>query len=203
MELFIKGGPIMYFILICSISAVAVFINRIINLHKAQIDKQEFMAGLRNELKARRITEAVSICAQTPGPVAGVLKAGIMNYDRSINVVKEAMEKVSLHEVSRMESGISLLATIAVVSPLLGLLGTIFGLMDTFGKMTVQGGMLTSSNLASGIWQSMLTTAFGLAVAIPSYLAYNYLVVRVKRVIGDMEEGATELVSVLLEEEVQ
>lgn len=200
MEIFVKGGPIMYFILICSVAAVTIFINRVLSLHKAHINRQEFMAGLRNALKAKRITEAVSTCAQTPGPVANVLKAGIMNHDRGINVIKETMEGVSLHEISRMERGIPLLATIAVISPLLGFLGTILGLMNTFGKMVAQGGLLTGTDLASGIWQALFTTAFGLSVAIPVYLAYNYLVTRVERIVGDMEESATELVNVLTEE---
>lgn len=200
MDILIKGGPVMYFILVCSISAVAIFLSKVIHLHKAQIDTQEFMAGLRNELVNKRITEAVSICDETPGPAASVLKAGITHYEEGKIVMEKAMERVSVQEIVRMERGIIGMATIAVISPLFGFLGTILGLMNTFQKMTSQGGFLTGLDLASGMWQAMLTTAFGLAVAIPAYIAYNYLVSRVNRIVRDMEASAAELVEILCAE---
>jgi len=201
MDLFIKGGPIMYFILVCSIIAVSIFIDKIVSFHKSHIDRKEFMSGLKNELRSKRLTEAGSICMQTPGPIAGILKAGIMHSEQGIPVVKEAMEKVSVQEISRMERGVPLLATFAILPTLLGLLGTVLGLMNVFGKMAVQSGMLTNTQLSAGIWEAMLTTAFGLTVAIPTYLAYNYLVGKIKDIIVDMEESAAEFTEFLAEEE--
>lgn len=198
MDILIKGGPIMFFILACSVIVVAIFINKIIHLHRAQIDIQEFMTGLRNELVNKRITEAVSICQEAPGPAASVLKAGIIHYDEGITGMEKAMEKVSIYEIARMERGIMLLATIAVISPLFGLLGTVLGLINTFQKMTVQGGLILGPQLASGMWQALLTTAFGLAVAIPAYVVYNYFVSRINRITRDMEIAADELVEILL-----
>lgn len=200
MDIFIKGGPVMYFILICSVTMAAVFIVKFIHLHKAQINTREFLSGLRNELIASRITEAVGICEETPGPVAGILKAGITHYDEGKTGIESAMEKASTHEISRIEQGISILATIAVISPLFGFLGTVFGLITTFQKMTVQGGLMVPSELAVGMWQALLTTAFGLSVAIPSNMAYNYLTGRVQRLVRNMEESSAELVAILCTE---
>lgn len=197
MDILVKGGPVMYAILLCSITLVAVFISKVIQLHKAQIDTREFMAGLKNELIAKRITEAVGICEDAPGPVPSILKAGITHYEEGKIGIEAAMEKVSVREIYRMERGIPLIATIAVISPLLGLLGTVLGLINTFQKMTIQGGLLTQPELAAGIWQALLTTAFGLAAAIPAYVAYNYLVSRVRNIIIDMEESSADLVGIL------
>lgn len=198
MEILVKGGPVMWFILLCSIVMIAVFVGKIIYLHRAQIDTKEFLAGLRNELIAKRITEAVGICDDTLGPVANMLKAGITHYEEGKIAIEAAMEKVSVREIARMERGISTLATIAVISPLFGLLGTVFGLMNTFQKINIQGGLILQQDLAVGIWQAMITTAFGLSVAIPSYIAYNYLVGRVKRIAMDMEESSADLIGILV-----
>lgn len=200
MDFFIKGGPIMFFILVCSIISVAIIISKIIQLHKGQIDINEFMAGLRNELTNRRIAEAVGICEGTPGPVASILKTGIIHYEDGKISMESAMGRVSIQEIARMERGVTGLATIALVSPLFGLLGTILGLINTFQKMVTQEGLLTTQELAVGIWQSLLTTAFGITVAIPVYIAYNYLVSRINRITRDMEAGATELVGILAKE---
>lgn len=197
MDILIKGGPIMYLILLCSITMFCVFIVKIIQLHKAQIDTKEFLSGLKNELIAKRITEAVGICDDTPGPVTAILKAGIMHHEEGKAGIQAAMEKTSSHEIARMEQGVTLLATIAVVSPLFGLLGTVFGLMNTFQNITAHGGLITPIALAGGIWQAMLTTAFGLTVAIPSYIIYNYLVSRIQRIVRDMEESSAELIGIL------
>lgn len=197
MDILLKGGPIMFFILACSIIAVAISINRIIHLHRAQIDINEFMVGLRNELVKKRITEAVSICGETPGPAANVLKAGITHYEDGVTGMEAAMRKASVYEIARMERGITGLATIAVVSPLFGFLGTVLGLISTFQRMTAQGGFLTSPELTGGMWQALLTTAMGLAVAIPTYIAYNYFVSRINRIVRDMEAVSEELVGIL------
>jgi len=197
MELFIKGGPIMYLILLCSITVIAVFLNKAIYLHKAQIDTQEFLSGLRNELIAKRFTEAIGICEDAPGPVPSVLKAGIAHYEEGKVGIEASMEKISVYEIAKLEKGIPLLATIAIVAPLLGFLGTVLGIISTFQTIEIQGGLITSPELAKGIWQALLTTAFGLATAIPAYFAYNYLVSRVQRMMRDMEASAADLVGIL------
>lgn len=197
MDILTKGGPMMYFILACSVIAVSIFISKFVHLHKAQINIGEFMSGLRNELVNRRIAEAVSICEETPGPAANVLKAGITHHTEGALGMEAAMHRASIYEVSRMERGITGLATIAVISPLFGFLGTVLGLINTFQVVAAQSGMLTGPEISNGMWQALLAPAFGLAVAIPAYIMYNYFVSRVNRIVRDVEIASEELVGIL------
>lgn len=197
MDILIKGGSIMYFILVCGIASIGIIINKAIQLYKAHIDVQEFMSGLRNELINKRFTEAVGICDETPGPVASVLKAGILHYEDGRTGMEFAMEKASVQEIVRMERGITGLATIGVISPLFGFLGTVLGLIKIFQRMSGQGNLLLNTELTDGMWQALLTTAFGLSVAIPTYVAYNYFTSRINRMARDLESVSAELMGIL------
>ncbi len=198
-ELFRSGGPVMYPILLCSILFVAILIERLFHLHRAQINTGEFVAGIRNILKKRNIAEAVSICEETPGPVAHVIKAGLIKHDRAKAEIREAIDDAALHEVPRLEKNLVVLATIAHVSPLLGLFGTVLGMITVFDKIRELGGRTDAAQLAGGIGQALITTAAGLAVAIPVFIAYNYLVSRVGTLVWDMERSASEVVDLLTE----
>jgi biopolymer transport protein ExbB len=201
LELFKSGGPVMYPILLCSILFVAILIERLFHLHRAQINTAEFVAGIRNILKKRNIAEAISICEETPGPVAHVIKAGIIKHDRAKSEIREAIDDAALHEVPRLEKNLVVLATIAHITPLLGLFGTVLGMMQVFFKICELGGRTDAAQLAGGIGQALITTAAGLAVAIPVFIAYNYLVSRVGTLVWDMERSATEVVDLLTETE--
>jgi len=197
-EFFIKGGPLMYCISFCSIVALAVFLERLFHLHRAYIDTDKFMAGIRNLLKKDKIIEALSICEETPGPVASVVRVSIAKHDKKKEDIKEAIEDVSLNEVIRLEKNIGVLATIAHITPLLGLLGTVTGMIKAFMKIQEKAGLVNPADLAQGIWEALITTAAGLVVAIPTYVAYNYLVSRVTGKIKDMERSSTEIVNLLM-----
>jgi biopolymer transport protein ExbB len=201
LQLFRDGGPVMYPILLCSILFVAILIERLFHLHRAQINTNEFVAGIRNILKKGNIAEAISICEETPGPVAHVIKAGIMKHDRPKAEIKEAIDDAALHEVPRLEKNLAVVATIAHISLLLGLFGTVLGMIQVFDTIKALGGRHTPAQLAGGISQALLTTAAGLAVAIPAFVAYNYLVSRVGALVWDMERTATEVVDLLTETE--
>jgi biopolymer transport protein ExbB len=200
-ELFEKGGLVMYPILLCSILFVAILIERLFHLHRAQINTNEFVAGIRNIIKKRNIAEAISICEETPGPVAHVIKTGLVKHDRPKSEIREAIDDAALHEVPRLEKNLVVLATIAHISPLLGLFGTVLGMIQVFDKIQALGGRQDPGQLAGGIGQALLTTAAGLAVAIPVFVAYNYLVSRVGALVWDMERSATEVVDLLTETE--
>jgi biopolymer transport protein ExbB len=200
-ELFEKGGPVMYPILLCSILFVAILIERLFHLHRAQINTNEFVAGIRNIIKKRNIAEAISICEETPGPVAHVIKTGLVKHDRPKNEIREAIDDAALHEVPRLEKNLVVLATIAHIAPLLGLFGTVLGMIQVFDKIQALAGRQDPGQLAGGIGQALLTTAAGLAVAIPVFVAYNYLVSRVGALVWDMERSATEVVDLLTETE--
>ncbi|MDD8045439.1 MAG: MotA/TolQ/ExbB proton channel family protein [Verrucomicrobiota bacterium] len=195
------GGPLMWLLLLCSVLATAVFLERLFHYHRASINTSDFMKGLRNVLKRKNIAEAVSICDETPGPVAHILRAAILRYPASREDVRESIEDAGLSEVPRLERNLVVLATIAHIAPLLGLLGTVLGMIGVFQEIHMHGGVVVTSDLASGIWQALLTTAGGLTVAIPAYVAYNYLVSRVDGLVLDMEKCATEIVHLLTSED--
>src|SRR5271169_6417421 len=133
--LLFKGGPMIWVILIASATAITVFIERALYCHQAQINSTQFLNGVRTVLKRDNVVEAVSICDATPGPVARLVKVAILNRDHGRERVREAIEEAGLAEVPRLEEKLNLLATIAQISPLLGLLGTVYGFMQTFYLM--------------------------------------------------------------------
>ncbi len=193
------GGPVMYLILITSAVAAAVFIERFLHCHRAQINSSEFLNGVRTVLKRNNVVEAISICDATPGPVARLVKTAILNRDNGRERVREALEEAGLAEVPRLEEKLNLLATIAQLAPLLGLLGTVLGFIDAFGQMEQNGLHAQVGQLSGGIWKALVCAAAGLAVAIPAHAGYNYLVSRVNSIVLDMERAATEIVNIVTE----
>lgn len=195
-----KGGPLMYLIILCSIVALAVIIERLYHLHRAGINIDKFMDNISTAIKRNRIMQAVDLCEKTPGPIAHIIKAGILKHDRSRQEIKEAIEDAGIYEVPRLEKNLGALATIAQISPLLGLLGTVTGMVRAFQVIQEKATALhpvSPGNLAGGIWEALITTCAGLIVAIPTFVAYNYLVSRVKGFIVQMDRSATELVNIL------
>ena len=191
-----KGGPLMWFILVNAIIAVAVFFERLFHFHRAHIHTTDFANGIRNSLKRGNISEAIATCDETAGPVAQVVRAAVVNHDRSRDEIREAVQDVARTEIARLERRLVVLATIAQVTPLIGFLGTVFGMIQMFRE--IQTVTLPSpGQLAGGVWQALLTTAGGLVVAVPSYVAYNYFVSRVQQLVLDMEKAANEIVNFL------
>src|SRR5215471_9417139 len=193
------GGPVLWLILLSSAVAVVVFLERFLHCHRAQINSTEFINGVRTVLKRENVVEAISICDATPGPVARLVKVAILNRDYGRERVREALEEAGLAEVPRLEEKLNLLATIAQLAPLLGLLGTVLGFIDTFGSMTDAGLYAHVGQLSAGIWKALVCAAAGLAVAIPAHAGYNYLVSRVNSIVLDMERAATEIVNIVTE----
>ena len=191
------GGPMLVLILLTSAVAAVVFIERFLHCHRAQINSTEFLNGVRTVLKRDNVVEALSICDATAGPVARLVKTAILNRDFGRERVREALEEAGLTEVPRLEEKLNLLATIAQLAPLLGLLGTVLGFMQTFRQMQVAGLNAHVGQLSDGIWRAMICAAAGLAVAIPAHAAYNYLVSRVNSIVLDMERAATEIVNIV------
>ena len=191
------GGPMIWVILLVSAAAVAVFMERVLHFHRVQINSMEFLNGVRNVLRRDNVVEAISICDATPGPVARLVKVAILNRDKGREGVREALEEAGLVEVPPLEDKLNLLATIAQITPLLGLLGTVLGFIQVFTVLQTKTSLPTMQDLSGGVWQALICTAAGLAVAIPSYAAYNYLVSRVNGIVLDMEKAATEITNIL------
>ena len=126
-----------------------------------------------------------------------MIKAALLKHDRPREEVTQTIEDAALLEVPRLEKNLVVLATIAHISPLLGLFGTVVGMIKTFMQIQEMRGIIDTARLAGGIWEALITTAAGLAVAIPAFVAYNYLVSRVNGLVLDMEKSATEVVDLL------
>jgi len=193
------GGPMIWVILAASAVAVAVFVERMLHYHRAQINSVEFLNGVRNVLKRDNVVEALAICDATPGPVPRLVKIAILHRDRGREGVREALENAGFLEVPRLEEKLNLLATIAQIAPLIGLLGTAMGFIHIFGQIEDAGLQAHVGQLSRGVWEALICTAAGLAVAIPSYAGYNYLVSRVNSIVLDMEHISTEILNIVSE----
>ena len=199
-DLIQKGGPMMYLIMLSSVLAFGVVIERVYHLNRARIDADKFMDNIIGVLKRNKIIEAIELCNATPGPIAHIVKAGILKHDRSKHEIKEAIDEAAQLEVPRLEKHLPVLATVAHIAPLLGLLGTVTGMIKSFQVIQQKASSMVPVNpgdLAGGIWEALLATLAGLAVAIPTYVAYNYLVSQVDSLVYDMERSATDLTNML------
>ncbi len=188
-----------WLILAASAMAVVVFVERLLHYHRVQINSTEFLNGVKNVLKRENIVEAISICDATPGPISRLVKTAILNRERGREAVREALEEAGLQEVPRLEEKLNLLATIAQIAPLMGLLGTVLGFMKVFAAMQKEGPFAHMSAMSGGVWEALIATAAGLAVAIPCYVAYNYLVSRVNSIVLDMEKASSEVLAMVTE----
>jgi len=195
--LIVKGGIIMVPIIIAGVLTLAIVIERLISLRNAEIDNEKFIKDIEESLKRRKIKEAIQLCEAQDKPVPRVIKAGLLKSDRSREEIKEAIEDAANHEIPVLEKYLGIIATIATLSPLLGLLGTVTGLIKAFMVIEARGGLVNPGELAGGIWEALVTTVAGLVVAIPAYLAYNYFVSRVNNIILQMEKSATRLIDIL------
>jgi biopolymer transport protein ExbB len=197
------GGPVIWLILIAAATAAVVFVERALYCHRSQINSAEFLNGVRTVIKRGNVVEAISICDATPGPVPRLVKAAILHREHGRDRVREAVEEAGLTEVPRLEEKLNLLATIAQISPLLGLFGTIVGFIRMFMVLQHAGSYVSVGggefSLAEGIWESLICAAAGIGVAIPAHAGYNYLVSRVNKIVLDMERAAAEIVNIVTE----
>lgn len=201
-QIFLAGGPVMWPILLCSVWGVAIIIEKIWYLRKIKIGTQDFLSKILDKMKRHDTREALEICDNVKSPISNILKAGVLKYDRPRPQIIEAIEDASLYEIPHIERNLTALATIAHVSPLLGLLGTVTGMVRCFQAIQAKSTSfrpVSPGDLAGGIWEALLTTVAGLIVAIPMFVAYNYLVNRVNSFILEMEKASTELVNFLTE----
>lgn len=189
----------MWLILFCSVLAGAVFLDRAIYFHRITVRVGEFMRGLANLIEHRRFAEAQMECASTWTPVTRVIHSAIVRHQASRSELKDIVEEAGQLEVPRLERRLGILATIAFVAPLIGLLGTVIGLIEAFVNISTQSGFAGATDIASGIYQSLLTTAAGLVVAIPCAVGYSYLSSRVNALMHDMERAGIEIVNLITE----
>jgi len=196
-DIIFKGGILMWPIMLCSVVGLAITVERFIMLRRADIDTREFMDIMRQVLRQNRLREAIEICDETDAPVARIMKAGILKNNRSKEEIREAIEDAGRFEIPRLERYLSALATCANIAPLLGLLGTVSGMIKAFAQIQNKRGQVNPSDLAEGISNALVTTAAGLTVAIPMLVVYNYFITRVDNMVLEMELSSSELIELL------
>lgn len=196
-ELIGKGGVVMWPIFVCSIIALAIAIERFYTLRRMAVVTRDFMDLIRGALRQDRIQDALQTCDEANAPIARIVKAGLVKHERPKADIREAIEDSGRLEVPRLERYLAGLGTCAQVAPLLGLLGTVQGMIKCFAAIENKQGMVNPSDLAEGIGNALITTFAGLVVGIPALVAYNYFVSRVDTMIVEMEVGASEVVDLI------
>jgi len=187
----------MWPILLCSIIGLTVIIDRYIVLRKTKINIPAFMVRIRGLIKKKDISGAISHCMEEKSPVANIVRKGLKKYKLGHERVKEAIENAGSQEISKLEKGLPILATVAGIAPLLGFLGTVTGMIQAFMTIEDLAGTANPSDLAGGIWEALVTTAFGLMVGIPALAFYNYFLSAVKKTVGEMETVANDVIDVI------
>jgi biopolymer transport protein ExbB len=187
------GGYVMWVLLAFSIAALAVTIERAIVLWKAKINVNEFLAKLRKALIVNgSIRDAIKICEQYKGPLASIMKAGLLKYGQPKEDIEKTIETAALHEVGRLERWLTVLSSVANVAPLLGFFGTVSGMISSFEALAEQG-LSNPGAVASGISEALITTATGLLIAVPTQLAYNFFINSINKSVRDIETSTNML----------
>lgn len=198
-EFLARGGPIMIPIALGSVTALAILFERLWSLRRASVIPTKLVTAVRQLAVKGKHDKALAACQKNTSPVAHILETCFRYRDLRRRDIKEAIEDVGRREVAQMSRLVEALGIIAAVSPLLGLLGTVTGMIQAFRQVVTASarGAIDPTRLANGIWEALITTAAGLSVAIMAYLAYRYLQGRANRLAADMENEALEMLDVV------
>jgi biopolymer transport protein ExbB len=196
-ELFIEGGWIMWPLLLCAVVGVAVALERFITINRASTENDELMDKLRKLLLSNRVSEALELAERTHGPVAALLASGIRNQHLDHDSIERSMEELALREAPLLNKRLGILDTVVTMAPLLGLLGTITGMMAAFNVVAGPNTADQTSAITGGVAEALIATATGLGIAITILPLFNYLTEKVQEVVSEMETRATELLNIL------
>ncbi|MBI4536267.1 MAG: MotA/TolQ/ExbB proton channel family protein, partial [Ignavibacteriae bacterium] len=197
LDMYVKGGVIMHVILACSLVSCYVAIERYFVLRKAKLDVGQFMLKLRSIFSQGDVSAVLAFCSQKDAPIANIIRRGIVKHDQGAEKVREAVENAGREEVYNLEKHLSILATMSGAAPMLGFLGTVTGMIAAFQIVEKLGGAVNPGDLAGGIWEALITTAFGLFVGIPAMALYNYFTTRVRKFVYEMEVTSTEFLDLI------
>jgi len=186
-------------IFIASVIAVAIIIDRYIVIRKSKLNAPAFLVKIRSLLKRNDINGAIRYCMEEKSPASNIIRKGLKKHNFGHERVSEAIDNAGKQEINKLEKGLSVLATISGVAPLLGFLGTVTGMISAFMNIESLQGAANPSDLAGGIWEALLTTAFGLAVGIIAFTFYNYLVAAINKLVLDMEVISNDVIDILEE----
>ena len=196
-ELFLAGGWLMWPLLALGGVGIFIFFERFWAIRKASQVDINFINRIRDYIYEGKISSATQLCKSTDTPIARMIEKGIERIGRPLNDVNTSIENVANLEVSKLESGLPFLATIAGGAPMLGFLGTVIGMVQAFMDMSQAGGTVDMSLLASGMYVAMITTVGGLLVGVPAYFGYNYLVTRIEKLVFQMEANSIAFMDIL------
>jgi biopolymer transport protein ExbB len=199
LDLTIKGGWVMIPIIFLSFVATYIFIERYFVIRRATREDQNFMNRINDYIHDGKIEAALALCRSTDSPSAKMIEKGISRLGRPLQDISTAIENVGKLEISKLEKGFPTLATIVGAEPMLGFLGTVIGMVQSFYAMSQAGNNIEVSLLSDGIYTALITTVAGLIVGILGYFAYNTLVVRVEKVVFNLEATNTEFMDILNE----
>jgi biopolymer transport protein ExbB len=192
----VKGGVLMIPIALCSIIALAIFLERLWSLRRSRVIPRDFLIEIEDLIRREKIPEAITRCRKDNSSMANIIVAGIRNFGKRREIVKESIEEIGRREAATLERYINVVGTIAAIAPLLGLLGTVFGMIKAFNVISIQG-VGNPSSLAGGISEALITTAAGLVVAIPTFVLYRFLANKADALIVEMEEHSIRMVDLL------
>jgi len=188
----------------CSLLSFTIFIERMINLRKSEIDTNKFIVALRQIIKDGNIVEAIQVCEGTGGTIANIVKAGLIKHNRSKDQIENAMEMSGLIEIAQLEKNAKILSIIGYIAPLIGLLGTVLGFIQAFSEMRMSGLVdISATRIGEAMEYALVTTAAGLVVAIPSIIAYNYIVSRVEGFVLEIQTTSSEIVDLLVHRDTE
>ena len=199
LDLTIKGGWVMVPIILLSFVAAYIFIERYYVIRKATAEDTNFMNRIKDYIHGGKIDSALALCRSTESPSARMIEKGITRLGRPLQDISTAIENVGKLEISKLEKGFPTLATITGAEPMLGFLGTVIGMVQSFYAMSQAGNNIEVSMMSDGIYTALITTVAGLIVGIIGYFAYNTLVVRVEKVVFNLEATLTEFMDILNE----
>lgn len=188
------GGPVMWVIAAAALLMLLVFLMKVLQFHREEINVRELLRGLFNVLKRDGFVEAITLCDNTPGPAAKVVGSAILAYERGDEDIRQAVDEAAMEEIVKLERHVNILGTLSFVMPMLGFLGTVLGMMKMF-QITQANEYLSSANISATVGMALITTAAALSIAIPGYIAYNYLVSRINIISLDMEKAALEIIA--------
>lgn len=188
------GGPVMWVIVAAALIMMLVFLMKVLQFHREEINVRELLRGLYNVLKRDGFVEAITLCDNTPGPAAKVVGAAILAYERGDEDIRQSVDEAALEEIVKLERNVNILGTLSFVMPMLGFLGTVLGMMKMF-QITQTNEYLSSASISASVGMALITTATALSVAIPGYIAYNYLLSRINVITLDMEKAALEIIA--------
>ncbi len=187
----------LWIITACGLAALAVFLERSLHLRRAAISYRDFLHGVRNVLDKGNTDEAVQICEDAPGPVPALIRAAILHRHEPRHILVEAIGNVGRAEIARMERRVAVIATIGQIAPLLGLLGTVFGIIETVVVLRDQTPLVYATSVTDGVLRALVNTAAGLIVAAPCYVMHHVLILQIDRMVLDMEAAEIDITAYL------